>query len=122
MMFAAIGAVGTGGHYAVLISLVQLLSVDPVIATTAGFAVGALINYVLNYRLTFDSDKPHREAMRKFFMVAAAGAVLNASMMKIGVDHLHLHYLIIQLLATGIVLVFNFAANKYWTFADNQSR
>jgi len=121
LMFAGIGLVGTSGHYAVLISMVQLLQVHPVIATTAGFAVGALINYALNYRITFNSNKRHREALTKFLLVAVVGAVLNASIMKTGVDHLKLHYLIIQLLATGVVLVFNFAANKHWTFADKQT-
>lgn len=120
LLFSCIGAVGTAGHYGVLILLVQLADMGPVIATTAGFTVGALINYILNYRITFNSNKKHSEALLKFLTVAGIGGVMNAGIMSLGVNFLELHYLVIQLLATGIVLVFNFTANKYWTFGETE--
>lgn len=119
ILFTGIGAIGTVGHYATLILLVQALHADPVIATTIGFTVGALINYLLNYRITFNSNKRHREALTKFFSVAALGAVINALIMTAGINISDQHYLVIQVIATSIVLVFNFIANKYWTFANN---
>jgi len=118
LIFAGIGAIGTAGHYACLIILVQLQLAAPVIATTVGFAVGAIINYLLNYRFTFNSNKQHRETLTKFLIVAILGAIINASIMSTGIKLLELHYLLIQLLATGFVLVFNFTANKFWTFAE----
>lgn len=118
LIFAGIGVIGTSGHYAVLILLVHALHVEPVLATTLGFVVGALINYVLNYRITFKSNKKHREALSKFLAVAGSGAVANGVIMSVGVNTFDVHYLIMQLLATGVVLAFNFFANKYWTFSD----
>jgi len=118
LIFAGIGAIGTAGHYVCLIILVQLQLASPVLATTAGFAVGAIINYLLNYRFTFNSNKQHREALTKFLIVAVLGALINASIMSAGISLLELHYLLIQLLATAIVLVLNFSANKFWTFAE----
>jgi putative flippase GtrA len=120
-IFAGLGAIGTAGHYATLILLVQVIHFDPVISTTIGFAVGALINYLLNYRITFNSNKRHREALTKFFSVAILGAVINAAIMTTGINMFDVHYLIIQVIATCFVLAFNFIANKYWTFADKQS-
>ena len=119
-IFASIGAIGTGGHYTVLILLVQVIHTDPVFATTIGFVIGALINYVLNYRITFNSNKEHREALTKFLAVASLGAVINAAIMTAGINMVDAHYLTIQVIATCLVLVFNFIANKYWTFADKQ--
>lgn len=119
ILFTGIGAIGTAGHYATLILLVQALHADPVIASTIGFTVGALINYLLNYRITFNSDKRHSEALTKFLSVAALGAVINGLIMTAGINISDLHYLVIQVIATSIVLVFNFIANKYWTFANN---
>jgi putative flippase GtrA len=119
--FAGIGAIGTGGHYAILLLLVQVISTDPVFASTVGFTVGALINYILNYRITFSSNKRHRETLTKFFSVAALGAVINGAIMSVGINMYDVHYLIIQMIATCIVLALNFTANKYWTFADKAS-
>jgi putative flippase GtrA len=119
-IFAGVGAIGTVGHYATLILLVQLVDINPVFATTTGFIAGALINYLLNYRITFNSNKRHRETLTKFFSVAALGAVINAAIMTAGISLFDVHYLIIQMTATCLVLAFNFFANKYWTFSDNQ--
>ena len=120
-IYAGIGAIGTVGHYTTLILLVQVIYTDPVFATTIGFIVGALINYILNYRITFNSNKRHREALTKFFSVAGLGAVINTVIMSAGINMFDVHYMVIQVIATCIVLALNFTANKYWTFADKQS-
>ena len=120
-IYTGIGAIGTIGHYATLVLLVQLIHTDPVFATTIGFIIGALINYILNYRITFNSDKQHRETLTKFLIVACLGAVINAAIMTAGLAMFDLHYLIIQVIATCLVLALNFTANKYWTFANIQS-
>lgn len=117
-IYAGIGAIGTVGHYATLVLLVQVIHTDPVFASTIGFIVGALINYLLNYRITFNSNKRHREALIKFLIVASLGAVINAAIMTAGINLFDIHYLVIQVVATCFVLALNFTANKYWTFAD----
>ena len=122
LIFSGIGVIGTAGHYATLVFLVQAIKIDPVFATTIGFVVGALINYLLNYRITFNSNKRHAETLTKFFSVASIGAVINTAIMAAGTNRLSLHYLVIQLAASCIVLVFNFIANKYWTFVGRQSK
>ena len=117
-IFAGVGAIGTAGHYATLVLLVQVIHTDPVFASTIGFIIGALINYLLNYRVTFNSNKRHRETLIKFLIVASLGAAINAAIMSAGINMFDIHYLAIQVVATCIVLALNFTANKYWTFAD----
>lgn len=118
LLFASIGAVGTSGHFLTLILLVEGAALDAVWATTAGFTVGALINYALNYRFTFRSDKAHHEALSKFFIIAIIGAVINSLLMYLGVDVLGGHYLLVQVIASLTVLFWTFAGNKLWTFAE----
>ncbi len=116
VLFAGIGAIGTGAHYTVLVLLVQALGVNPVVASSLGYLTGALVNYLLNYRYTFRSRKPHREALSKFLAVAAVGFVLNGALMALGEQMLHLHYLLNQIVATGVVLLWTFTGNHLWTF------
>ncbi len=106
------------GHYGLLIALVQGAGSDPVLASAAGATLGAVINYALNYRLTFRSGKRHREAVVKFLVVAVVGLALNTLLMWIGVDVLGLHYLLAQVLTTGLVLIWSFAGNRCWTFYE----
>lgn len=116
--FTGVGAIGTGVHYLTLIVLVQGAAAPPVPASVAGFVLGALTNYFLNYRYTFNSNHRHREAMTRFFVVALAGLVLNTLVMQLATGWLALHYLIAQVLATGMVLVWNFTGNRMWTFRE----
>ncbi len=120
--FACVGACGTAVHYALLVVLVEVLGMQPVVATTAGFAAGAGINYVLNRLVTFRSRTSHAAAVPKFMAIALSGAVANALLMWLLSTQLHWHYLLAQLLATGIVLCWNFIGNRYWTFRDALER
>ena len=61
--YAGVGAIGTLAHYGVLIALVQSRATGPLVASTLGFAVGAAVNYLLNYHVTFRSPQsPSRSA------------------------------------------------------------
>jgi len=114
--YSLVGAVGTAAHYAVLLILVELVEVNPVIATTYGFIVGAITNYILNYYLTFKSKKAHVEALTKFLLVATVGAAINSLIMYIGTETLAFHYLLAQVTATALVLLWSYLVNKHWTF------
>lgn len=117
--FGAAGAVGTGAHYTLFLLLIRLAGVDPVAASAAGALLGAGVNYVLNYRYTFRSARRHREALPRFLAVAAAGLALNILLMWLLVDGLRVHYLAAQVAATAGVLVWNFLANRHWTFGKD---
>ncbi len=110
------GAVGTTAHYTVLVALVERAHVVPTVGTTCGFAVGAGLNYLLNYRFTFQSDRRHRDAMPRFFTLALMGAGVNAAIVSAGVSWLHWPYLIPQVIATGVVVISTFLGNRAWTF------
>jgi len=114
VLFSSVGAVGTGGHFAVLYLLVQELSADPVKASMTGFLTGALINYWLNYHITFKSSHSHFTSLPKFLTIALAGFFLNALVMAQATEHFH--YLLSQVFATSLVLVWNFLCNRFWTF------
>jgi putative flippase GtrA len=119
LLFAGLGVIGTLGHYTILIVLVQFWAVDPVFASSFGFVAGAVINYILNYQFTFQSDKRHAEALTKFFIVATIGAAINGTIMYIGVENTNINYMIVQIFATCVVLLWNFVLNKLWTFAHH---
>jgi putative flippase GtrA len=119
--FALVGTIGTAGHYVSLLLLVRGFQLSPVVASAVGSVVGALINYVLNYRFTFGSQAAHGPALTKFMLVAAVGVLINVVTMWLGVNRLHLGYILVQLGATALVLMFGFVLNRAWTFRTAQS-
>lgn len=120
--FAMLGAVGTAAHYAVLIGVVQGLRGDPLAGSAAGCVTGMLVNYFLSRRYAFRSRAPHRHALWRFALIATVGLLLNTALMALLVRSLGLHYLLAQVVATGIVLVWNFVPNALWTFAAPEHR
>lgn len=116
--FSGVGVIGTAAHYAVLILLVQLIAINPVVASSLGALLGALVNYHLNYHYTFQSSKRHREALTKFMVVAVTAFFLNALMMYAFVTILQWHYLLAQILTTGLVFLWTFLANLMWSFRE----
>jgi putative flippase GtrA len=113
-LFSAIGLVGTAAHFFLLILLVQGIGVNPVFASIAGFVLGALVNYWLNYHITFQSKTSHYSSLPRYMTVALIGLGLNTFIMAKAV--VLFHYLLSQLLATGLVLIWNFLCSCYWTF------
>jgi len=115
--FTGAGLTSAIGHYGLLIFLTQVAHVDAVVASAAGATLGACINYAINYRFTFRSTKQHRESVTKFALVASVGLVLNTFFMWIGVHLLDANYLLSQIVTTGLVLIWSFIGNRYWTFS-----
>ena len=114
------GGITAVAHYATLIGLVELGHVDPVPATLAGFVIGAVVSYALNRWLTFDATRSHAQAGWRFAVIAAGGFVLTGILMHVFVSRLGLPYLPMQLVTTGIVMVFSFLGHKFFSFADRE--
>jgi len=116
VLFSLVGIIGTGAHYAVLITLVQMNLTGPVVGSIYGFTTGAVVNYCLNYRFTFNSSGKHLPTFLKFFAIAISGLCLNTLIMLWLTQQWH--YLLSQVIATGLILVWNFLCNRFWTFRE----
>lgn len=114
--YAGVGSLGTVAHYLLLLGLVEGMGVAPYLGAIAGFLLGAVVNYYLNHRITFRSQQRHQEALPKFLFVAAVGVVLTGGLMAWATEQLHLHYFVVQLVTTALLLLFTFAVNRLWTF------
>ena len=113
--FSLVGIPTTVLHYAILIGLVESWQVDPIIATTAGFSAAALLSYVLNRRYTFDIRPMFARGLVRYYAILFVGLLLNAiivgGLMKAGAV-----YLFAQVVATGLVLVWNFLSARFVVF------
>jgi len=116
--FAGVGAIGTSAHYLCLYALVEFAAFGAVLGSSIGFLLGALINYHLNRAITFKSNVPLWSGFSKFLVIATLGALLNAGLMWTLIQGAGMYYLIAQVLATCLVLTWNFLGNKFWTFDD----
>ncbi len=115
-LFLWVGGIATVLQYLTLVILVEIAGVRPALASGVGYATGAGVSYFLNYHYTFASDAGHVLAMGKFFFVAVIGLAVNSAIVVVATENIGAHYLLAQVFATGLVLLWNFAANRWWTF------
>ena len=114
--FSAVGLVATVGHYTVLLVAVEAGGARALHASIAGSLVGAAISYVLNYRFTFESNQGHPETLSKFLTVATVAFLLNGAIMAVLTGPVPIHYLAAQVVSTGVVVLWTFSVNRWWTF------
>ena len=114
--FLTVGGVCTALQYLILIALVSTAATDTAVASSIGFSFSALLNYQLNRRYTFRSDRSHRQAAPRFLIVLGVGLLLTYSLMQMLANGIGLHYLLAQVGTTGVVLIWNFGINRLWTF------
>ena len=120
--FLIVGGVATVIQYSVLIVTVERLHWNAVVASSLGYFLSAIANYLLNYYFTFRSDNRHRVAATRFALIAAAGLTLNALLMELLAEKLHLPYVLAQILATVGTLIWNYWANSKWSFGRRSSQ
>jgi putative flippase GtrA len=88
-----------------------------VLAKMMSFCSAAIPNYIFNRLWTFRSQNPNRSRQFiQFFTVAVIGLVLNASIMYIMHSLLHIPDYFAIVIATGVVMFWNFLANRAWAF------
>lgn len=124
LKFGVVGIIATGIDFGVLYVLSQPLGMDPVISAGISFCVSLVFNYVASMRYVFT----HREDMSRsrefviFLVLSLIGLAINEAIMAAGVAVLGNSALAVmgtKVLATAIVMVWNFVSRKKWLDAGD---
>lgn len=117
LKFCIVGTVGTAIDFSLLYLLVEFAHVWYLLAATISFIVAVINNYIFNKFWTFkDRDKDFLRQFGRFLVVSIIGLGLNVLILYVLVEFAGMWYILAKVLATGVVLIWNFFANKYWTF------
>ena len=112
--------VGLSGVFIDLISLtffVEVFSLNTTIAVSMSFILAVISNFYWNYKWVFSQVKGDiKNQFIKYFTVSLIGLVLTTVLMHVLVDYLNIFYILSKLITIGIVFVWNFTVNKFWSF------
>ena len=119
MKFGVVGIVAFFIDYGVLMLLSQGFGVDAVLSAGISFCVSVVFNYVASMRFVFThrDDLSRSRELFIFIILSVIGLVINELIMLAGVAALGdsaLTVTITKLVATVIVLVWNFFSRKKW--------
>lgn len=114
MKFGVVGVIAFVIDYGLLIFLTEVFHVDYLISATISFTVSVIFNYVASMRYVFS----HREGMSRrrefviFVILSVLGLIINDLGMWIGVGLLAIDYRITKIVATVVVMIWNFVTRK----------
>lgn len=114
MKFGIVGVIAFVIDYGLMVLLTELCGVDYLLSATISFTVSVVFNYVASMRYVFT----HKEGMSRrrefviFIVLSVIGLGLNDLFMWLGTGVLHVDYRITKLVATAIVMVWNFVTRK----------
>lgn len=124
LKFGVVGIIATVIDFGVLYVLSQPLGLDPVLSAGISFCVSLVFNYVASMRYVFT----HREDISRsrefviFLVLSLIGLAINEAIMAAGVAVLGNSALAVmgtKVLATAIVMVWNFVSRKKWLDAGD---
>ena len=121
MKFGVVGAIAFFIDYGLLALLTEVFGVNYLVSATISFSVSVVFNYLASMRYVFT----HKQGMSRrrefaiFVVLSVIGLFINNLCMWAGVELLGVHYLIVKLGATAIVMVWNFVTRKIFLDAGS---
>ena len=118
--FGVVGVFATVIDFGVLVALTEWLGVDPVISAAISFTASVLFNYAASMRYVFQrrEDMTRGKELLIFVALSVVGLGINETLMWLGVNVAHLNYVLVKLLATAVVMLWNFFSRKRWLDAS----
>lgn len=118
LRFCIVGASGTVIDFGLTWLCKEILKIPKFIANSIGFVVSATNNYILNRIWTWNSTNENvATEYTKFFIVSLVGLGLNTLILYMCNEKLKFGFYFSKVIATCFVMLWNFLANNFFTFA-----
>jgi len=122
---SVVGTIAFLIDFACMVAFVEVFHWRVMVATTVSFLISVVVSYEGSMRFVFTSD-PERSRRREFtiyMVLSLIGLVLNTVCMYAGeliltaqgIDYEEsIHYMLVKIIATMIVTVYNFWSRRRW--------
>ena len=112
--FGIVGVVATIIDFAFLYLFKEFCNFPIIVSNTLSFCISVVYNYWASVKWVFNvnEEKSKKKNFIVFIIFSVIGLLLNDLIMWITTDKLNIYYMVSKLIATLIVMVFNFITRK----------
>ncbi|WP_288665084.1 GtrA family protein [Dorea sp.] len=112
--FGIVGVIAFVIDYGLLYILTEKCGIYYLVSSLISFGVSVIFNYIASVIWVFDVDKRKSKVKNFIYFIALSvvGLAINELIMWLGVDKMHIYYMLVKLFATAIVMIFNFITRK----------
>lgn len=121
MKFGVVGFIAFSIDFGLLAFLTEVFGINYLISATISFTVSVIFNYFASMRYVFT----HKEGMSRrrefviFVILSIIGLIINNGLLWIGVQYFHWYYLLVKIIATAVVTIWNFVTRKIFLDAGD---
>ena len=84
--------------------------------SSVAFVIVICFNYLMNYHWTFAVPAPHSKALGRYLVMTLCGFLLNRFIMFFGTTLTELNYMLSQLVAFVVIIIWNFCLSYLWVY------
>lgn len=119
--FGIVGVLAFCIDYGTLFILVQYLGIYYLIASAISFTISVIFNYIFSMKFVFvrRDDISRKKEFVVFVTLSIIGLLINQVIMWFSVDVLNIFYMFSKIIATAVVMIWNFVSRKL--FLEKQS-
>lgn len=112
--FGIVGGIAFLIDYVVLFCCKEFIGLSVLLSAAIAFTVSVVYNYIASVKWVFDvnKEKSAKKNFVIFIILSIIGLIITEIIMWIGSDIMKINYLIVKIIATAIVMVFNFITRK----------
>ena len=112
--FGIVGVISTLLDYGLMVLFTEVFSVHYLLSSTLSYAISLVFNYLASMKYVFHSKEGMSRAKEfiLFTVLCLMGMGLNQLVLWLIVERLGIDYRISKILATGVVMVWNFVTRK----------
>lgn len=113
--FGFVGAAAFVIDYGLMVLLTEVFNVYSLISAAISFTVSVIFNYVASVKWVFEVDEEKNSKQKQFIVfvvLSVIGLIINELIMWIMDSKFGIHYMISKLVATFVVMVWNFITRK----------
>lgn len=121
LKFGVVGVFAFVIDFGVLVFLTECFGINPVVSATISFVISVIFNYLASMRYVFrrrDDISRTREFVI-FVILSVAGLGINDLLMWAGSEALYIDYRLVKIIATAVVMVWNFITRKIFLETRN---
>lgn len=112
--FGIVGVLATLIDWVIFYLLTNIINIHYGIATAISFLISTVFNYYLSVKYVFDVDSSTSKKRNFiiFLIFSIIGLGLNELILWICIEKIRLYNMIGKIIATGLVMIFNFITRK----------
>lgn len=112
--FTIVGGIATIIDWIVYYLLFNSLNIDPLLANIFSFSVSVIYNYIASVKWVFNIDemKSKKKTFLYFIFFSVIGLLLTELLLYIFINRMTFDEMISKVVATFIVMIFNFVTRK----------